>query len=287
MGGPARGRPAGRREPPLSTAPDPFAVHAGDPASPVILHVPHGSRELTGLARSGLLLDGAALDAELDRMTDAHTGLLAARAAGAASRRPWIFENRYSRLVVDPERFPDEREEMAAVGMAAVYTRTSGGAPLRTADPARDGELLARHYRPYAAGMATLVDERLAATGRAVILDIHSYPARPLPYELHATGARPAVCLGTDRFHTPPALLAAARLAFAGCGGVDLDTPFAGCYVPLRHWRTEPAVAALMIEIRRDTYVATPGGPPTPALDRLVGALARLVDGADGVARGR
>jgi N-formylglutamate amidohydrolase len=212
-------------------------------------------------------------------MTDAHTGLIATGAASAVGLTPWVLENRYSRLVVDPERFPDEREEMLAVGMGAVYTRTAHGGRLRRDDEARDQALLDQHYRPYASAVTDLVDERLAATGRAVILDIHSYPRRPLPYELHADGPRPAVCLGTDAFHTPPGLVDAALAAFSGIGDVDLDTPFAGCYVPLRHYRRQPAVSAIMVEIRRDTYLTELDGSPSANLDRVIAALATLVDG--------
>lgn len=255
-----------------------YRVLTGSPASGVVLHVPHGSRALTAAARGSILLDDDALAAELDHVTDAHTGLVATRAAAAATRTPWVFENRFSRLVVDPERFPDDREEMRAVGMGAVYTRTSHGQRLRHDDDARDGRLLDLHYRPYAAAVAELVDERLAATGRVVIVDVHSYPSRPLPYELHGDGPRPAVCLGTDPFHTPPELVDAARAAFAGFGDIDLDTPFSGCYVPLKHYRRQPAVSAVMVEIRRDTYLTEPGGQPTGDLDRLVAALAALVD---------
>ncbi|GAA3308831.1 hypothetical protein GCM10020295_71870 [Streptomyces cinereospinus] len=110
------------------------------------------------------------------------------------------------------------------------------------------------------------------------MLDVHSYPSVRLPYELHGKGPRPAVCLGTDPYHTPPALLAAAREAFAGIGEVGLDTPFSGTYVPLEYYRAEPRVGALMVEIRRDTYLREPGGPPGPGLSRLASALARLVD---------
>jgi N-formylglutamate amidohydrolase len=250
-----------------------WRVGRGAPESPVILHVPHSSRALTRAARGSIVLDDAALSAELDRMTDAYTDVIAERAAGAAPLAPWVFVNRYSRLVVDPERFPDEREEMNAVGMGAVYTRTSSGAPLRDADPG----LLDAYFVPYAAALADLVEERLAATGRAVILDVHSYPSRPLPYELHGTGPRPAVCLGTDAYHTPPALRDAARRAFTRCGDIDVDTPFAGCYVPLRHYRRNRAVTALMLEIRRDTYLTEPAGPPTAGLDTVAAALTGLL----------
>jgi len=246
-----------------------------------VLHVPHGSRHVPAPVRAGILLDDAELAAELDRMTDAQTGTLAARAADAAARRPWIFENLASRLVVDPERFPDEREEMRAVGMGAVYTRTALGTPLRREDPAEEQLLLDEYFHPYAQAMTELVEDRLAATGSAVILDVHSYPREPLPYELHADGPRPPISLGTDAFHTPSWLLDAARAAFEPCGETALNTPFAGCYVPLKHHGAQPAVSALMVEIRRDTYLTEPGGTPGAGLDSPAAALARLVDLCD------
>ncbi|WCE01028.1 N-formylglutamate amidohydrolase [Streptomyces sp. HUAS 31] len=256
-----------------------FELLTGAEDSPVILHVPHSAREIPPAVRAGILLDDPALERELDHIVDAHTAELAEAAAGVAESRPWRFVNRLARLVVDPERFPDEREEMLAVGMGAVYTRTTHLAELRAADS--DPEpLIERYFRPYARAMADAVAGRLAATGRAVIIDVHSYPTERLPYELHGEGPRPPVCLGTDSFHTPAKLLAAARVAFAECGEVGLDSPFSGTYVPLEFHGTEPRVSALMIEIRRDTYMAEPGGPVGPGLTRLTRALAALVDAA-------
>ncbi|MFF9282554.1 N-formylglutamate amidohydrolase [Streptomyces griseosporeus] len=268
--------PSTPRSRPVTAAPS-AALLPGAADSPVLLHVPHSAREIPAEVRAGIVLDDAALERELDHITDAHTAEIAARAAEAAGQRPWRFVNRLSRLVVDPERFPDEREEMLAAGMGAVYTRTTHREALRPAgfDPE---PLLARYFRPYERAMTEAVAERLAATGRAVIIDVHSYPARALPYELHGTGPRPPVCLGTDPFHTPPGLLAAAREAFADCGETGLDSPFAGTYVPLDFYGTDPRVTALMVEIRRDTYMTEPGGPAGPGLDRLAAALTRLVD---------
>lgn len=260
------------------TEPGPsFELLPGAAESPVLLHVPHGARAIPEDVREGILLDDAALGRELDHITDAHTDRIAERAAALAGTTPWRFVNRMSRLVVDPERFPDEREEMLAVGMGAVYTRTTGRGELRPADT--DPEpLLERYFRPYARAMTEAVAGRLAATGRAVVIDVHSYPAEPLPYELHGTGPRPPVCLGTDAFHTPPDLTEAARTALAGCGETGLDSPFSGTYVPLEYYGREKRVSALMLEIRRDTYMAEPGGPAGPGLERLAAALAGLVD---------
>ncbi|MFF8831032.1 N-formylglutamate amidohydrolase [Streptomyces sp. NPDC015131] len=265
----------------MSPSPAPFRLHPGAPGSPVLLHVPHASREIPAGVREGIVLDDAALEAELDRITDARTDEIAAVAAASAPVVPWRFVNGLSRLVVDPERFPDEREEMLAVGMGAVYTRTTGGAELRPAgtDP---GPLTARYFAPYARAMTEAVAERLAAVGRAVVVDVHSYPAVALPYELHGGGPRPPVCLGTDAFHTPDGLVEAARRAFAGFGGTELDTPFAGAYVPLRFHRRDPRVGALMVELRRDLYLDERGVPRPGRVAALGAALAGLVEEISG-----
>lgn len=261
-----------------------FRLHPGSPDSPVILHVPHSSRAIPADVRAGIVLEDRALARELDHITDSYTEEIATKAAKAAAAVPagtvpWLFVNRLSRLVVDPERFPDEREEMLARGMGAVYTATTHREELRPAG--FDGRpLIERYFHPYAEAMTAVVTDRLEAVGRAVIVDVHSYPSKALPYELHGDGPRPPVCLGTDAFHTPAPLLDAARQAFADFGGVGLDSPFAGTYVPLRHYGKDPRVTALMVEIRRDLYMDEPGGAATPGLDALAGALAGLVERA-------
>jgi N-formylglutamate deformylase len=241
-------------------------------SSPVLLHVPHAGREIPGWVRSRLLLPDAELAAELEALTDHRTDVVALQAAATSTARPFVLVNPVSRFVVDPERFPDDREEMAAVGMGAVYTRGTRGQRIRADDPAHVAELLDAFYRPWAESVEAAVRDRLAATGRAVLLDVHSYPREPLPYELHADGPRPAICLGTDAFHTPPWLAESAREAFAPLGDVALNTPFAGTYVPLAHFRADLRVASLMLELRRDVVVEH-----EPAAAR---ALAALVDAA-------
>lgn len=198
--------------------------------------MPHSSGRIPESVRDRILLEDDALAAELRAMTDAHTDLLAMRISEQVSRsRPWSFVNHLSRLVVDPERFPDDREVMNRVGMGAVYTRTSTGTRLRTEDRAHRSDLIATLFNPYSKALADLVDDRLATTGHAVILDLHSFPKAPLPYELYPDDERPVTCLGGDDRHTPAKLLDAAREAFAPLGSVATNQPFRGTYVPLRH----------------------------------------------------
>jgi N-formylglutamate deformylase len=250
-----------------------FETLAGDPASSVILHVPHASTYVPDDVRAGIVLDDGALAAELAAITDARTDVIAQRAAAATVIRPWLFVNRTSRLVVDPERFPDEREEMAAIGMGAVYERTTGLEVLRRPTAAERQALLDEYYTPYGESLARLVRDRLAAVGQVTIIDVHSYPREAPPHELHGDGPRPEICIGTDAFHTPASLgeLAVdAMRAAAPTGDVGLDSPFSGCYVPLEQYETNDAVRAVMHEIRRDVVAGH--------LAALVAGTARLVD---------
>lgn len=259
-----------------------FEVVPGDPSSPVVLHVPHAATRIPEEVRAAILLDDASLAAELRAMTDAATDLVAEHAAAAASVRPWSFVNRLSRLVIDPERFTEPgAEEMDAIGMGAVYTTTSVLGRLRDPDPAHRADLLARYFDPYAAALADLVSARLDMHGRAVILDVHSYPRDVLPYERHPEAARPAVCLGLDETHSPEWLRRAAAEAFAGWQ-VGVNEPFGGTYVPLRHYGTDPRVSSVMVEIRRDQYLGSDGAPIAAQVQRLGAAVAALVDSIHG-----
>lgn len=256
-----------------------FEVVPGDVASPCVIHVPHAATAIPPEVRCALLLDDDELARELRHMTDAGTDELAAAVAEEVLPRPWLFVNRLSRLVVDPERFPDDREEMRLVGMGAVYTRTSHGLPLRAIEAPAEQALIDSYFTPYSEALANLVDERLAATGHVTLIDLHSYPVAALPYELHADARRPEVCLGADLDHTPPELLARALGVFAPIGEVVANEPFAGTYVPLRHYGLERRVSSLMVELRRDTYLREDGSMNTPGARKVVAALNQLLAG--------
>lgn len=249
----------------------------GEGSSPLIVHVPHSSTWLPDTEQSNLLLDDAALDAELKDITDWYTDRVAIDALVSAGVPAIVFANRASRLLIDPERFTGAEEPMLAVGMGAVYQSTSGRQPLRSPDPDRDQRLMDRWFHPYAAAFTDLIDKTLAAHGRAVIIDLHSFPSQPLAYELDQDAVRPDICLGTDAFHTPRAILQEAAEVFeAAAWEVAQDTPFAGTYVPLKHLGRTREVTSIMIEIRRDLYQLEPGGPLHDGFCDLVDRVSHL-----------
>lgn len=193
-------------------------------------------------------------------MADLHTDILATQAADSVEerggKRPWLFINMTSRLVCDPERFPDESEEMNRVGMGAIYTHTSDQKRLRSENfsDTEKQALLNQYFHPYSKGFADVVENRLKKCRQVSIIDLHSYAVDPLPYELHADGARPNLCIGVDEFHTPSELVEAVRQAFAGVGTVEVNTPFSGTYVPLKFYQSDSRVMSVMLELRKDTY---------------------------------
>lgn len=214
----------------------------------VILHVPHSSRLIPDDCREEILITDAELNLELLRMTDAYTDLIVTCFEDV---RSLVFP--VSRLVVDVERFRDDKEEaMAKISMGSVYSRTHNGRLLRRIIPVRRKELLKRFYDPHHGKFAGLVGKCLQVLGRCLILDIHSFPSRPLPYEMDQNTDRPDICLGSDPFHTSGELLTRAGTLFKGAfESVKVNFPFSGAIVPLPYYNKDRRVSSLMIEINR------------------------------------
>lgn len=257
-----------------------FEIIPGDPQSSVILHVPHSARFIPADVRSELLLNDDELLEELDSMTDSRTDEIALSAAEKSATKPWLFINRFSRLVIDPERFPDDREIMNKVGMGAVYRKTSTGRDLRSSNFAGEKALLDNYFHPYAQALEELVSSRIEFTGVATIIDVHSY--RPEQHEnaVNHGQKRPAICIGTDKFHTPITLADAARASFSALGDVYENEPYAGTYVPLKFYGLDNRVKSIMMETRSNTFLDDAFDFHT-GVDLVVEGLVKLVSQAE------
>lgn len=227
---------------------DLFRVIDNSASTPVILHAPHGGRTIPPEHLASFLVSAAELEAEKDLMTDHHTNTLVEAVTGASA-----IINDLSRFAVDVERFPDETEEMNAVGMGVLYMHGSARQEIRRVSAAEEAPLMA-YFASYSRRFTELVDATLAQHGRAVIIDVHSYPQHELPYELHGGGPRAPLCIGSDPFHASEEFLRAVSESFSHLDSAA-NTPFAGAYVPLKHYQTDARVSSVMLEIRRDVYL--------------------------------
>jgi len=266
---------------------------------PVVIHVPHASTVVPAEVRDQFVLSDAELERELLLMTDRYVDELYALPAHEAV----TVRHRVSRLVLDPERYEDDADEpMSRVGMGAVYTATHEDDPelqplRRPLGGDERAALMAGYFRPHPARLERAVEDALRANGRCLVVDAHSYPAWPLPYEKRiwpdrdpGWKHRPAVCLGSDASHTPLWLQDAAYEAFAArTGSVCFNRPFAGTMVPLRYYGREKRVASIMVEVRRDQYMDEATGEKLPGFDDVAASVreaVRLLASAGGAAAG-
>ena len=240
-------------------------VQMSDQCPPwVIFHVPHDSTLVPSEVRRQITLADGELDEELIKMTDHLTLLLFASGAPVDQ----VIRAPASRLVVDVERFADDRHEpMADRGMGAVYSVTSSLKPLRRAllDGERDGLMLA-YYGPHHARLEAAVSAAIDLHGRCLVIDCHSFPSLALPYEFADPAvSRPDICIGTDAFHTSGELAIAFVAAFQREGwSVGLNQPFAGALVPGSRYGQDRRVKAVMVEINRKLYLREQDATPLP-----------------------
>lgn len=217
----------------------------------MIIHIPHSSAETPNEYRDQFVLSDQELAYELLRMTDAYTDDL--------FRLPYktaIFP--VSRIVLDPERFVDDAQEsMSTIGMGVIYTKTHNGQDLRRAITQKEKDnLLQTFYYPHHEMLNNLVNEELRQKGTALIVDCHSFPSSPLPYEFNQEKNRPDICIGTDNFHTPESLQEKCVLLFQDKGySVELNKPFSGSLVPGKYYQKESGVHSIMVEVNRKLYM--------------------------------
>ncbi|MDA9976126.1 N-formylglutamate amidohydrolase, partial [Alphaproteobacteria bacterium] len=209
----------------------------------LVFHIPHASKFIPEEYLQFFDLSKNLLDEELLLMTDHYTDELFSVSKVTAERV--VFP--VSRLLVDPERFESDVDEpMSEVGMGCVYRLTHNGRALKNPDQIRE-RLIEGFYRPHHQKLKEAVDKGLKNTGKSLIIDCHSFPKKPLPYELNQSPTRAEICIGTDPFHTSLTLTDFVVSKFRAQGfSVALNEPFAGSIVPAKFWRSNKSVQSIM-----------------------------------------
>jgi N-formylglutamate amidohydrolase len=271
--------------PPVEGAAPFFRIGPEQPASPVVLSVPHAGRDY-----SAALLEASRVPREvLETLEDRLVDRLVWRAVkdGAAA-----FVARAPRAEIDLNR--DEREidpaQVAPPPPAAALlqsARTRGGLGLVPSRIAGSGAIWLRRlgqdelkrriesvHRPYHAALAAALAAARDRFGIAILLDCHSMPPRP-----PAGGVRPATLVFGDRHgtSTAPAFLEAALAAARSLGfAAACNAPYAGGYIVARHGAPREGVHALQLEIDRSAYLDTALREPGPAFDRAATLIAAV-----------
>jgi N-formylglutamate amidohydrolase len=263
-----------------------FRAGPAQPASPVVLSVPHAGRDYPAALLKASRVPRATLETLEDRLVDR----LVWRAVGegataivARAPRAEIDLNRDEREI-DPALIAPPPPASAVLqsartrgGLGLVPSRIAGIGAIWLHRISRD-ELRRRVetiHRPYHQALDEALRAARARFGVAILLDCHSMPPRE-----PVGGVRPASLVFGDRHGTTagPAFLEAALSAARGLGwSAAINSPYAGGHIVARHGAPRDDVHALQIEIDRSAYLGEDLREPGAGFDRaalLIAAVA-------------
>ena len=216
--------------------------------SSLLIHIPHSSTVIPQEVKNSFVTKD--LKGEIFRMTDWYTDELFNQGNSMI-----VFP--ISRLVCDVERFRDDKEEvMAKIGMGVSYTRCSDFSPLRTVKKLEKHRVLKKYYDPHHGTLTEMVARKLKKYGHCCIIDGHSFPSNPLPYEENPRSKRLDFCIGTDSYHSSEKMVNTIVKNIQKAGyTVEINSPFSGSIVPMEFYRKNRRVQSVMIEINRGLYM--------------------------------
>lgn len=218
----------------------------------IILHIPHSSTNIP--LTEGFVVDQNELNSEILKLTDWYTDDL------FFSENDIMIIADFSRIFCDPERFTDDALEiMAQYGMGVLYEKNDDGKTIRIVTPNLKEKVLTEYYWKHHSKLSNAVNNQLKNFGKAIIIDCHSYPSKPLIRSLDKNPNRPDFNIGTDAFHTPKELIDLSISFFKNKGfSLGIDWPYKGSIVPLEHYKKNQNVQTIMLEINRALYLKEP-----------------------------
>jgi N-formylglutamate deformylase len=241
----------------------------------IVLHIPHASKNIPDEYLKYFTLSKKDLQLELLKMTDHFTDEL------FNISDPKIHQIKFpiSRLLVDVERFEtDDLEPMSKVGMGCIYEKTHDGKTLKLVKDIKQ-ELINKFYKTHHENFIKIVDTKLKQNNKVLIIDCHSFPKYPLPYELNQETDRPEICIGTDNFHTSEKLRNSFGELFEKSNFiVKYNAPFKGSIVPLKFYNKDKEVQSIMIEIRRDLYMNEKSGEQNYRFNKIKKTLEKIIN---------
>jgi len=256
---------------------------------PVLLSVPHAGRQYDSATLANAAQGQRALETLEDPLVDRLCWRAISGGIGA------VMQN-VPRAVIDCNRGEEEVDPGAIEGIspAPVGPRARYGLGLIPSRTQRHGSLWRRPidrnefqrrieqiHRPYHQALADGLGQLQGEGSEALLLDVHSMPAR--------RGYQAQLVIGDRHGTSASAWLSAtaAKLARAAGFTVELNEPYAGGAIVARHGRPDEGIHALQIEIDRSTYLKSDARTPGPGFDRVASLIETLVTGLGEALLGR
>jgi N-formylglutamate amidohydrolase len=218
----------------------------------IILHIPHSSANIP--LSEGYLVNSIVLEQEILKLTDWFTHDL------FYSDEDEMIVAEFSRIFCYPERFTDDSQKvMAQYGMGVLYEKSDNGEEIRIVTPELREKVLTSYYWKHHHKFSLAVKNQLDTNGKALIIDCHSYPSKPLKRDLDKNPKRPDFNIGTDSYHTPKELIDLSISFFKKAEyTLGIDWPYKGSIVPLEYYQKNKNVSTIMLEINRALYLNEP-----------------------------
>lgn len=155
---------------------------------PVLIHIPHDSIAIPNELVDGceFALNSSDFKVAVKKMADSGAYAIGSRYRTDCSiGTPYLIKSNVSRMIVDMERFDDEREEMNKIGHGVIYTTSADGiTDIYTNEiPEHIIDRRKKLYRIYSDAVTFLVEQLRKEYGHCLIIDLHSYDQEPAEYE--------------------------------------------------------------------------------------------------------
>jgi N-formylglutamate amidohydrolase len=220
--------------------------------SHILIHIPHSSLNIPSNMDDDYFLTKEELAKEAKIMADMFTDEL----FGNALNKYGGIKLDVSRVFLDVERFrDDDLESMATIGMGLAYTKTSDLKELRSLEYKKE---ILDIYDEYHLAFEKLVEKKLAKHNKCLIIDCHSFPSKPLPFQQGQDYQGVQICIGVEDFHRDNNFVQKIKNKFNSSFKhykVEENTPYKGSIVPTKYYANESRVKSVMIEINRSTYM--------------------------------
>ena len=211
-----------------------------------IFHVPHSSDYIPTEFIDDYLINGDDLYSEVNIMKDDYTSEIT---EGFSD----VLKFPYSRIFCDVERFDSDQEIMNKVGMGVIYTHSHD---LKLIRIPKKVDKIKKIYNDHHVKFNKMVEDKLKNNKKVLILDIHSYSDKPLPYELFKDLNRPDICLGVDDFHLDKIALDKIIYKIKEEGfSYSINEPFKGCIIPSDYYQKNSDVKGIMIEFNKKSLL--------------------------------
>ena len=237
----------------------------------MLLNIPHASNNIPKCYMDQFILSDEELRLELLRMTDLYAEEI------FQPETALLLTINISRLVVDVTRLEDDRKEpLCQVGMGKIPMKTSFGKLLRRSLSEQEiNGLYSTVYLPFHRTLCKVVEKELMEKGKALIVECHTFPNHPLPYDPEQTTPRLDACVSVSPFHTPYKLLELVMEGLVTDSGISVspEWPLSRPMVPAVFFNKDSRVSSILIGINRSLFMDEETGEKTSRFTHVAASM--------------